>query len=121
MEYALQNEAYPKLFIFRIPFVVFFSTYPNDLGPRVANWQQCEDVTASIVYRADLFHAVARALKGEATAGIYNIASGAVHFPSFVEDRFGWRGDIVPANSLGKTPNCRLDVSKAKNAKLLLP
>lgn len=121
MEYALQNEAYPKLFIFRIPFVVLFSTRPNDFGSKVANWQKCEDVTGSIVYRADLLNAVLRALQSEAPGGIYNIASGAVHFPSFLEDRFGWRGDIVPANSLGKTPNSRLDVSKAKNAKLLLP
>ena len=45
-------------------------------------------------------------------AGIYNIASGDVHFPRFIEDRFGWGGDVVPPSSLGKTPNAQLDTGK---------
>ena len=126
MEHTLQSQThqiacgvfYDRLYIFRIPFVVLFSTHPNDLGMRVPNWSKCEDVTASIVYRADLEHAVIAALKG-APGGLYNIASGTVHFPTFLEDRFNWRGDIVPANSLGRTPNSQLSVEKALQAKLI--
>ena len=126
MEHALQSQTlqiacgvfYERLFIFRIPFVVLFSNHPNDLGMRVPNWSKCEDVTASIVYRADLEHAVIAALNG-APGGVYNIASGMVHFPRFLEDRFGWRGDVVPAHSMARTPNSQLDVSKAKEAGLL--
>lgn len=119
MEYALQNEAYQHLFTFRIPFVVLFSTHPNDLGSRVANWKKCEDVTASIVFRAHIKYPVKRALKKSAPGGIYNIASGTIHFPTFLKDRFGWCGDIVPNGMLGKTPNSALDIRKATGAGLL--
>ena len=127
MEHSLQSQPhqipcgvfYERLFIFRIPFVVLFSNHANDLGMRVPNWSKCEDVTASIVYRADLAHAVDAALMGDAPGGVYNVASGTVHFPTFLEDRFGWRGNVVPAHTLGKTPNSQLDVSKAKHANLL--
>ena len=119
MEYALLREGNSRLFIFRIPFVVLFTNHPNDFGARVSKWPKCEDVTASIVYRGDLRNAVIRALKCELSGGIYNIASGDVHFPRFLEDRFGWHGQVVPAHSLGKTPNCMISVGKAKEAGLL--
>lgn len=121
MEYALMNETYSRLFIFRAPFVVLFSARVNDLGQRVQTWAKCEDVTASIVYRADLRHAVIRALDHErpVAGGIYNIASGIVHFPTFLEDRFGWQGTIVPPHSLSRTPNSQIAVHKANAAGLL--
>lgn len=112
MEHALQNEAYQKLYIFRIPFVCLFNNHPNDLSARVQNWTHCEDVTASIVYKADLEGAIRRALTNGAPGGIYNIASGTVHFPTFLEDRFGWEGEVVPAHSMGRTPNSQLNVDK---------
>ena len=109
MESRLMEESYPYLYIFRIPFVVLFNNHPNDLSARVQNWKQVEDVTASVVYRAALEGSVTAAMRGEAEGGIYNISSGDVHFPRFLEDRFGWRGEVVPAHSLGRTPNSRLD------------
>ncbi len=119
MEHALQNEAYQKLYIFRIPFVVLFSTHQNDLGSRVMNWAKCEDVNASVVYKAVLDRSVRRAMANGVPGGIYNIASGIVHFPTFLEDRFNWRGDVVPAHSMGRTPNSQLNSSKAEKSGLL--
>ena len=119
MEYVLQNEAYQHLFIFRIPFVVLFNNHPNDLSGRVHNWEQCEDVNASVVYKADLEHSVRQALTMPCEAGIYNVATGIVHFPSFLSDRFGWKGDIVPAHSMGRTPNSQLNTTKAEEVGLL--
>lgn len=118
MEHTLMNEAYPNLFIFRIPFACFFNNHTHDLSGRVPNWKQCEDVNASIVYRAALEHAVRAALRASC-GGIYNIASGTVHFPSFLEDRFGWDGEIVPAHSMGRPPNSQLDTFKAREGGLI--
>ena len=114
MEHALQNEAYQKLYIFRIPFVCTFNNHPNDLSGRVPNWTKCEDVTASIVYKSDLEGAIRRALAGDAPGGIYNIASGTVHFPTFLEDRFNWKGEVVPAHSMGRSPNSQLAIDKGR-------
>lgn len=119
MEYALRADPYDKLFIFRIPFVVMFKQHEGDLSYKVQSWKYVEDVTGSIVYRATLFHAVENALGGMAVGGIYNIASGNVHFPTYLEDKFGWNGDIVPAHSMGRTPNCMLDCKKARQAGLI--
>ncbi|MDE0042254.1 MAG: sugar nucleotide-binding protein [Candidatus Poribacteria bacterium] len=119
MEYALQNEVYQKLFVFRIPFVVLFNNHPNDLSARVQNWTQCEDVNASVVYRADIEHSVRSVMEKSPDGGIYNIATGIVHFPSFLSDRFGWRGDVVPAHSMGRTPNSQLDTTKSQQKGVL--
>ena len=119
MEYALRADSYEKLFIFRIPFVVMFKHHDGDLSYKVQSWEYVEDVIGSIVYKATLFHAVENALSGVARGGVYNIASGNVHFPSYLEDRFGWDGDIVPAHSMGRSPNCILDCTKAKQAGLI--
>lgn len=119
MEYVLQNESYDKLFIFRIPFVVLFTQHPNDFGERIKKWEKVEDVTASIIYRADIKYAVKSALQG-APNGTYNLASGDFHFPTFLQDRFSWRGDVVPAHSMSmRTPNSILNCDKAKQAGLL--
>ena len=118
MEARLTEESYRHLYIFRIPFVVLFTQDESDLGPRVVKWDRCEDITASIVYRGTLKNAVLAAMEG-APGGVYNIASGTVHFPSFLEDRFGWDGEIVPAHSLGRTPNSNLDTSKARDAGII--
>lgn len=119
MEHALQIESHEKLFIFRIPFVVFFNYHDHDLSGRAKRWTHCEDVTASIIYRSALEYAVHKALLNEAPGGIYNIASGSVHFPTFLADRLDWRGEIVPAHSMGRAPNCQLDTSKAKRGGLI--
>ena len=119
MEYTLQNEAYQHTFIFRIPFVVLFNNHPNDLSARVHNWEQCEDVNASVVYKADLERSVRQAMTKACEGGVYNIATGIVHFPSFLEDRFGWDGEIVPGHSMGRTPNSQLNTEKAIMAGLL--
>lgn len=119
MEYALRSEAYQKTYIFRIPFAVGFTQQPTDFEARIRTWEKCEDVNASIVYRGDITHAVTTALTRPITPGIYNIASGIVNFPRFLEDRFNWKGEIVPAGSLSKTPNCQISTLKAHGAGLL--
>ena len=127
MEHTLQSQPhqvacgvfYERLFIFRIPFVVLFNNHPHDLSGRVPHWNKCEDVNASVVYRAQLQESVCKAMQNNTPGGVYNIASGIVHFPAFLEDRFHWEGDIVPAHTLGKTPNSQLDTGKAKEIGLL--
>lgn len=127
MEHTLQSQpnqiacgvSYERLFIFRIPFVCFFNNHPHDLSGRVPNWKQCEDVSASVVYRGTTEYAVRKALTDSPAAGIYNIASGIVHFPTFLEDRFHWKGDVVPAHSMGRTPNSQLNTEKAEESGLL--
>ena len=127
MEHTLQSQTrqiacgvfYERLFIFRIPFVCFFNNHPHDLSGRVPNWKKCEDVNASVVYRVVVEHAVHRALSEPTAGGIYNIASGIVHFPTFLEDRFNWKGDVVPAHSMGRTPNSQLDTRKSEKAGLI--
>ena len=118
MEHTIMDECYAKAYVFRIPFVVLFTQNPNDFGPRAIHWRQCEDVNASIVYRAALERSARTALRASC-GGIYNIASGTVHFPSFLEDRFGWDGEIVPGHSMGRTPNSQLNTEKAIMAGLL--
>ena len=112
MEARLQEESYSHLYIYRVPFVVLFSMHPNDFGERSKAWTYVEDVTASVVYRADIEHAIKTAMNGVGTGGIYNIASGSAHFPRFLEDRSGWEGDVVPAHSMGRTPNSIIDCEK---------
>ena len=127
MEHTLQSQPhqiacgvfYQKLFIFRIPFVALFNNHPNDLSGRVLNWRKCEDVCASVVYKADLEHSAKRAMSQLCDGGVYNIASGTIHFPAFLEDRFNWKGDVVPAHSMGRTPNSQLDTRKSKKAGLI--
>ena len=119
MEHALQSEAYQKLFVFRIPFVCLFNNHTHDLSGRVLNWEKCEDVCASVVYKADLEHSAKQAMRQLCDGGVYNIASGTIHFPTFLEDRFNWKGDVVPAHSMGKTPNSQLDTRKSKKAGLI--
>lgn len=120
MEHQLINHHnYSRLYIFRIPFVCFFNNHHNDLSGRIRNWKKVEDITASIVYKGALINACMHAIRTKIPNGIYNIASGNVHFPVFLEDRFNWKGDIVPPSSLGKTPNSQLDCGKARNYGLL--
>jgi len=119
MEYALRAGEHDKLFIFRIPFVVMFKQHDGDLSYKVQSWKYVEDVTGSIVYKHTLYYAVDRALSGMVAGGVYNIAAGNVHFPTYLEDKFGWNGDIVPAHSMGRTPNCMLDCKKARQAGLI--
>ena len=79
MEYVLQQEVYSKLFIFRIPFVVLFNNHPNDLSGRIQNWTRVEDVTASVVYRAELERSVQAAMRGETPgASIHCVRRGAL-------------------------------------------
>lgn len=119
MEYTLRADAYEKLYIFRIPFVVMFKQHDADLSIKVKSWKYCEDVTGSVVYKPTLYEAVNNAINGVAPGGVYNIASDNVHFPSYLEDKFGWNGDIVPAHSMNRSPNCMLNCSKAKGARLI--
>ena len=119
MEHTLQNEAYQRLYIFRIPFVCLFNNHPNDLSGRVPKWSKCEDVNASVVYKIALDNSVRGAMLKGVPGGIYNIASGTIHFPTFLEDRLGWNGEVMPAHTMGRTPNSQLNIGKAEESGLI--
>ena len=109
----------PSCYIFRIPVVSTESGADNDLEQKVNRWKVVEDVLISIVYKDVLLKAVRNAITGEIPAGIYNIASEAVHLPSYVEKQFGWTGEVVPANSLSRSPAIVLDITKARKVGLI--
>ena len=115
MESTLPQSTY----IFRIPVVSIGSGADNDLEQKVKRWTFVEDVLISIVYKLTLIEAVQNALNGTAPPGIYNIASESMHLPSYIKNRFDWKGEIVAANSLGRSPAIVLDTSKAKAHKLI--
>ena len=124
MEYALGMDTTLEVspcYIFRIPFVFFDSTHINDMEARVSQWPQCEDVETSIIYKKELHGAILAALLApyDNLQGIYNLSSEEVLLAKFVRDKLNYRGEIVPAHSMGRTPSTCLDVTKANNAGLI--
>ena len=111
----LMERVLPKsCFIFRIPVVSTGSGADNDYAQKVKRWTYVEDVHKSIVYKDTLIEAVRSALGAHYKAGVYNIGSEVIHLPTYVKEQFGWEGEIVPANSLGRSPAIALDTSKAE-------
>ena len=109
----------PSCYIFRIPVVHTRSGVANDFGEKVKRWAMVEDVLISIVYKDTLIKAVWNALIQEIPPGIYNIASEAVHLPSYIQERFGWQGEVVAADSLNLSPAIVLDITKAGTTGLI--
>ena len=111
----LMERVLPKsCFIFRIPVVSTGSGADNDYAQKVKRWMYVEDVHKSIIYKDTLIEAVRSALGAYYKAGVYNIGSEVIHLPTYVKEKFGWEGEIVPANSLGRSPAIALNTSKAK-------
>ena len=120
MEYELlEHVNYSRLYIFRIPLVCFFSDHPNDFERRIQNWSHCENITGSLVFKDTLKDAITNTINTTPPAGIYNIATRAIHFPTFLADEFQWKGRTVPANSLNRPPNPYLNIDKAISHKLV--
>ena len=117
MESLLPHD---QCFIFRIPRVVADNGHPNDFCEKVKGWKVCEDVYRSVIYPETIIKAVKRALTDPSVPrGIYNLASDAVHLPTFVRNRYGWEGEIVEAYSLGYYPEVILNCDKANEAGLI--
>lgn len=107
-------------YIFRIPRVVTNNGHPNDFREHIKNWKVCEDVYRSVVYPETIIKAVDRALTNpNLPYGTYNIASEAVHLPTFIKEEYGWEGEIVEPYSLGYYPEVVLDVKKAEEVGLI--
>ena len=109
----------PSCYIFRIPVVYTSSGADNDFGQKVRRWTMVEDVLISIVYKDTLIRAVRNALIQEIPPGIYNVASEAVHLPSYIKEQFGWQGEVVAADSLNLSPAIVVNTSKAKGQGLI--
>ena len=109
----------PSCYIFRIPVVYTCSDADNDFGQKVERWTVVEDVLISIVYKDTLIRAVRNVLTQEIPPGIYNIASEAVHLPSYIEEQFAWQGEVVTADSLNLSPAIVVDIAKARKAGLI--
>ena len=91
----------------------------TDFGKAVEKWTACENLMQSLIYEDSIIEVVERALTNKnIPCGIYNILSEIVHLPSYVREKYGWRGEIVPKGSLGLSPALELDDRKAKRAKL---
>ena len=117
MEAMLPHD---KCFIFRIPRVVTKNGHPNDFGEKVKGWKVCEDVYESVIYPETITKAVTRALTdSDIPQGIYNLASEAVHLPTYIKEEYSWEGDIVEPYSLGYCSTVVFDTSKAEGAGLI--
>ena len=116
MEGTLPDSA----FIFRIPMVITGSGAPNDFGQKVKGWRVVEDVEISIIYASTIKEAVKRVMMDtEIEPGIYNLASEAVHLPTFIKEEYGWEGEVVEADSLNLSPAIVFDTTKAEKAELM--
>ena len=117
MEAMLPHD---RCFIFRIPRVVTNNGHPNDFCEKVKKWQVCEDVYESVIYPETIIKAVTRALTDpDLPRGIYNLASEAVHLPTYIKEEYGWEGDVVEPYSLGYCSTVVFDTNKAKSVGLI--
>ena len=117
MEAMLPHD---KCFIFRIPRVVTNNGHPNDFCEKVKGWKVCEDVYESVIYPETIIGAVTRVLTDpELPRGVYNLASEAVHLPTFIREEYDWAGDIVEPYSLGFCSTVVFDTGKAEGEGLV--
>ena len=117
MEASLPRD---RCFIFRLPRVDTETDSPKDFGPKLKNWKVVEAVYQSFVYRDEIIESVRNAMNNKTRFyGIYNIASADVYLPDYVNDKYGWTGEVVPAHSLGLSPAVLLETTKARDLGLL--
>ena len=117
MEAMLPHD---RCFIFRIPRVIAGTEHPNDFEQKVQEWRVCEDLSESVIYPWTIIKAVDRALtEPDMPRGIYNLASETVHLPTYIEEHYGWEGEVVEPWSLGFCPAVIFDTSKAESVGLI--
>ena len=114
MEYGLQ---YDKCYILRIPFLVY-TEGEHSFGKKCANWTLCEDLTIPIIYPCDVAWALGRIAGGNIPGGVYNLASEDVHLPTLLQEKFGWRGEVVKQSALQGIPCPQVDLIKANKVGL---
>ena len=117
MEAMLPHD---QCFIFRIPRVVTNNGHPRDFCEKVKAWNVCEDVYESVIYPETIIKAVTRALTDPALPrGIYNLASEAVHLPTYIKENYDWEGDVIEPFSLGYCSTVVFDTNKAESVGLI--
>jgi len=117
MEASLPKDA---CFIFRLPRVDTETDSEKDFGPKLKNWKVVEAVCQSFVFRDEIIRSVRNAMNNQTRFyGIYNIGSTDVYLPDYIEDKYGWTGEVVPAHSLNLSPAVMIDTTKAKGLGLL--
>ena len=106
--------------IFRIGRVVTDNGHHSDFNHHISNWTHAEDRRTSITSGESIVKAVDSVLTKQITPGVYNIVSEVIHLPSYIKSRYGWEGEIVPADSMvGLGPWPILNGGKAKRHGLL--
>ena len=117
MELCLLNM---KCFIFRLARVIGNDNLPRSFANKIKKWKVVEDVMESILYPHTLVEAVKNAVSSpNPEYGIYNIASETVHLPTFIKNRYGWEGEVIPAGTLKYGASVEFDTTKAYKAGLL--
>lgn len=117
MEASLPKD---KCFIFRLPRVDTGTDSEKDFGPKVKHWKVVEAVYLSFVFRDTIIESVRNAMNNQTRFyGIYNIGSTDVYLPDYIQQKYGWTGEVVPAHSLNLSPAVMTDTSKAKDLGLL--
>ena len=117
MEASLPKDA---CFIFRLPRVDTETDSEKDFGPKLKNWKVVEEVHQSFVYRDTIIESVRNAMNNQTRFyGIYNIGSESVHLPTYIKEKYGWTGEVVPAHSLNLSPAVMIDWAKAKDLAII--
>lgn len=117
MEASLPKDA---CFIFRLPRVDTETDSEKDFGPKLKNWKVVEDVRQSFVFRDTIIESVRNAMNNQTRFyGIYNIGSTDVYLPDYIQEKYGWTGEVVPAHSLNLSPAVMIDTNKAKDLGIL--
>ena len=117
MEASLPKDA---CFIFRLPRVDTETDSEKDFGPKLKNWKVVERVYQSFVFRDTIIESVRNAMNNRTRFyGIYNIGSTDVYLPDYIQEKYEWTGEVVPAHSLNLSPAVMIDTSKAKDLGLL--
>ena len=114
------SKQHDQCFIFRIPRVITSNGHPRDFCEKVKAWNVVEDLYESVIYPETIIKAVTRALTDpDLPRGVYNLASEAVHLPTYIKENYGWEGDIVEPYSLGYCSAVVFDTSKSESVGLI--
>ena len=117
MEVSLPKD---KCFIFRLPRVDIGTDSEKDFAQKIKTWKVVEAVYLSFVFRDTIIESVRNAMNNQTRFyGIYNIGSTDVYLPDYIQEKYGWTGEVVPAHSLNLSPAVMIDTSKAEDLRLL--
>ena len=117
MEASLPKD---RCFIFRLPRVDTGTDSGKDFAQKIKDWKVVEAAYLSFVFRDTIIESGWNAMNNQTRFyGIYNIGSESVHLPTYIKEKYGWTGEVVPAHSLNLSPAVMTDWTKAKDLGLL--